>query len=311
MLLGLLFVTFLMSTKAEDDKNCIVRRHEDSDVHIYCYPQQMQLDGGEIPLAEDVTAEKIFLYLVEVEGKIVETSFSNLKEVTHILLFGCNLTEAVFPELPKIYYLEMIRTVQPTITKETFKNLKSIKRMAIDDNEVEIQDGAFDGLENLEVLTIFKQSITFSKHFLKGLKNLKELSMEFAGIETVPEDSFKETPEIKILNLDGNSIESLAPGTLEPLQNLEEFYVTLTNLKSFDINLLKDQKNLNALGIPVRTLKSVNFKKLLEMCPKLDTLRFMSNDVECPEIKVLEEQFKKDNIQMKLTYIGTTDLKTC
>ncbi|XP_028142058.1 leucine-rich repeat-containing G-protein coupled receptor 4-like isoform X4 [Diabrotica virgifera virgifera] len=300
-----------MSTNAEVDKNCIVRRHDDSDVHIYCYPQQMQLDGGEIPLAGDVTADKICLHLIEVEGKIVETSFSNLKEVTHIVLFGCNLTEAIFPELPKIYYLEMIRTILPTITKETFKNLKGIKRMEIDENEAEIQDGAFDGLENLEFLTFFKQNINFSKDFLKGLNNLKELSMEYAGIETVPEDSFKETPELKILNLDGNSIEYLAPGTLEPLQNLEEFYVTLTNLKSFDINLLKEQKNLKALGIPVRTLKSVNFKKLFELCPKLGTIRFMSNDVECPEVKDLEEQFKKDNIQITLTYICTTDLKTC
>ncbi|XP_050507227.1 leucine-rich repeat-containing protein 15-like isoform X2 [Diabrotica virgifera virgifera] len=311
MLFVLILVTFIMSTNAEGNKNCTVRRHKDSDVDIYCFPQQMQLDGGEIPLAGDVTADRIFLHLVEVKGKIVETSFSNLKEVTHILLYGCNLTEAIFPELPKIYYLEMVRTILPTISKETFKNLKGIKRMGIGKNEAKIQDGAFDELENLEFLTFFKQNITFSKDFLKGLKNLKELRMEYAGIETVPEDSFKETPELKILNLDGNSIEYLAPGTLEPLQNLKEFYVTLTNLKSFDINLLKEQNTLKALGIPVRTLQSVNFKKLLELCPKLDTIRFKSNDVECPEVKDLEEQFKKDNIPIKLTYTGTTDLKTC
>uniref|UniRef100_A0A6P7G464 Slit homolog 1 protein-like isoform X1 n=1 Tax=Diabrotica virgifera virgifera TaxID=50390 RepID=A0A6P7G464_DIAVI len=313
MLKLLIFGLFCLHAVLADEVNkCRVETQEIFDnTDIYC--NNLKLDDKELPLDGPVPQTKIVhVNFLHCTGKIDENSFPKLRGVlTSMNINGGDLEKFVLPEMPKLTYLEIGDSKIPSLNG-ALKNAKNLESVSFRKDTFEIKEGDLDGLEKLESFRSTKVKVQLTKRLLQDLRKLETLMVTKGRLEKVPSDAFQNNQEITILELDDSSITTIEPGTFDNLQKLDRLDLRSTGLQSpFDVNLTKDLKKLNSLGIPARSVKGLDLKKLLDNCPKLFAFSFKKNDASCPEVKALFEEVEKSGRFMGVSYISDDSAKTC
>lgn len=110
-----------------------------------------------------------------------------------IFLEDSKLNTFVLPRLPLLNDLDIRNSLIPKMTRSTFKNVKNLKHITLEQNKMDIESGSFRDLNELLTLVIERQNITFNTKFLSGLKKLSWLSLGDLGIGRIARDTFKDT----------------------------------------------------------------------------------------------------------------------
>lgn len=311
ILLALLCFNLIGIIHADFENKCRVDTNDETlNTGIYCF--YLKLDDKDLPLDTPVPpSDYVSLHLINCTGSIDGKSFRNLKDLASISISG-SMDKFVLPDLPKLNYIE-IDNLQMPILKGAFKYVQdTLTSIKFNDNPFVINNDDLEGLSNLERLILVQQNVT-SLEWLKDLKKLTELIIVESNIKTIPKDTFKNNLDLSSIELSNVPLQIIEPGAFDLLTNLKMLLMTTTDLTTFDGNLMKNLKNLQGLGIPARSVKSLDVEKLFQNCPKLGTFYFTERDVKCLETKNLQNEISKQKRLMGIAYSGGTGnyITTC
>uniref|UniRef100_A0A452TC58 Peroxidasin n=1 Tax=Ursus maritimus TaxID=29073 RepID=A0A452TC58_URSMA len=99
----------------------------------------------------------------------------------------------------------------------------TFSRRLLNNNQIKsIPGGAFEDLENLKYLYLYKNEIqAIDRQAFKGLASLEQLYLHFNQIETLDPESFRHLPKLERLFLHNNRITHLVPGTFDHLESMK------------------------------------------------------------------------------------------
>lgn len=304
------FIIGLLSLviKAEDNsRSCRIDKDDYNNTYIYCY--YLKVDDP-IPLPSEMThTSQMSLNLIECTGKITESSFSNLRDLTSISMVDTKLDELIFPNLPNLTYLQIHNSELPTLV-DAFKNVKALTGLTLIRNKGQLDDNSFRHLTSLEQLHITGQEIQLTKPLLKDLKALVDLRISGSNLEEIPA-VFQENSKLISLHLGENPIKTIEQGALDPLKNLKTLDLIPSDLQKFDVNFVKELKLLQYLGVPARSVKYLDVAKLLEYCPEFSGFFFLQNDSSCPEVMEVREKIFKLKPFSAIIFSGLSEERTC
>ncbi|XP_028289888.1 toll-like receptor 13 [Gouania willdenowi] len=166
-----------------------------------------------------------------------------------------------------------------TLNKESFFGLMNLKQLQLENNALnakEVQKGVFSPMINLKTLDLSSNFIKFGKkqslrvppfsnlsrleelsifnqggrghtilpiNFLQGLSNLLSFNIRNTLLNDLDKDTFTWTPQLQILDIRSNPLNSLFPDFFIQLRNLTKLYLSNSHFYSLDflidINLTK------------------------------------------------------------------------
>jgi len=160
--------------------------------------------------------------------------------LTNLISYNNKLTELIFPENNRLSILFLTNNL---LTNLNYKNLKSLERLCLSENNIKNIDKSISCLENLNGLFLFENKITD----ITPLENLTNLTTLWIGknfITSIPDTFFEKVSKLQELCISNNCI-SLIPDSLTRCTEL-----TFLNIKNNQItNLPKDIGNLRKLKI--------------------------------------------------------------
>lgn len=109
-----------------------------------------------------------------------------------------------------------------TIQKGAFIGLSSLENLLIYSDRLALRDDIFQGLDNLEVLALYRSSVTeISLHSFRGLLQLKGLNLGgVLGVDHLEVGIFDGLVNLEWLNLGGMDLKSLPVGLFKDLNSL-------------------------------------------------------------------------------------------
>lgn len=169
-------------------------------------------------------------------------------------------------------------------------SLRQLNYLDISENKLTngvMVDDLFQKLGNLRTLLLEGLQIhTIERKAFSGLYLLKELDLDNNQLTFIPSDALINTPNIKILSLNGNLITRIEPNTFSSMKKLQS--IELSNLLRLEVIDYQSFNNLSSL----ETLLLFNNPKLTYIdgktftkCPKLVTLDVHNSMLET----ILEE----------------------
>ena len=177
---------------------------------------------------------------------------------------------------------------------EIIKDLKMLKVLKIDNNDLIKLPDEITQLTNLQFLSIYKNKLVSLPEKIGNLINLRELSIYENELTIIPK-SIGQLTSLKLLDLRWNKLRSL-PDELGQLNNLQELYLNKNQLSSLP-ETIGNMTNMRTLS-----LQSNMLVNLPETISQLINLLFL--DLENNQLRNLPTNLK--NLK-KLCYL---DLRT-
>lgn len=204
---------------------------------------------------------------------------------------------------PKLKRLSIQDSNFPKISSVVFeKCCKDLKILSIRNNmATTIEAGTFKNMKELEELHLSNKIPKLSKDLLEGLVVLKKLTLRKTKINEVDEDAFENMKTLETLELYDNTFPVIKPKTFAPLTELNKLSILDNpNLKLFPLDLLKEQKKLELLGLPVDILSKIEVTTLKKQFPSLKKLEIKVDDKK--KYENMLQQVEKE--QMIISYLG-------
>lgn len=143
------------------------------------------------------------------------------------------IEEGAFDSNPELQFLYYVYGKQRRISRNFFRNNKSLKELIIPRNDIEvIEDGALP--ESLEQLELARNRIENIDMFLTNLTNLKYLGLFGNQIKEVSRDAFKDLVKLKMLDLDMNYIRTIDVHHLIGMESLLSLFILGNKNFTFD-----------------------------------------------------------------------------
>ena len=158
--------------------------------------------------------------------EVLDLSYNNIGEGELFINFNSNLPYNLAVSSGKN---------DPDIHREAFRQLKSVKKMLLNNNQIK----------------------RISPMQFKGLKNLELLSLDHNQIETIPEDAFRNMENLKFVFARYNKISSIAGNSFESNPALKIAYLSHNEISEIDSALLADKPELKRVDFGDNKLTSV------------------------------------------------------
>lgn len=190
-----------------------------------------------------------------------------------------------FQHLPKVRHLGFFEnTFDQSVLDKNFlgHNPKLVSLKLQENNFAKIDDNAFEGLQNIEVMVLSADLDHIPLHLLSGMNKLKYLNLSGNKLVQIPCDSVPESVEelslasnqiqspsfqgckcsksLRRLYLDGNAIENLDENVFEHLDKLEELGLDSNKLKSIYNILFKNLKQLKKINLSGNGIKDTDIR---------------------------------------------------
>ncbi|XP_010598948.1 osteomodulin [Loxodonta africana] len=258
------------------------------------FPSSMYCDNRKLKTIPDIPMhiQQLYLQFNEIEA-VTEHPFINathLKEInlSHNKIKSHKIDHGVFTKFSNLLQLHLEHN---NLEEFPFPLPKSLERLLLGYNEISrLQTNAMDGLINLTMLdlcynhlhdSMFKEKTLFKMKKLMQLNlcsnrlesmppnlpsSLMYLSLENNSIASIPENYFKELPELRTLRMSHNKLQDI-PYNIFNLSNLRELNIGHNKLKqAFYI-----PRNLEHLYIEYNEIENIN---ATVMCPSINPLHY-------------------------------------
>ncbi|KAG8297026.1 hypothetical protein J6590_044680 [Homalodisca vitripennis] len=206
-------------------------------IHRFCYSEDFRL-----------TLMK-YLVVAALQGWVTASGFRRCTYSKELKMMGANCYELNFEEIPKtlnkdIEFLYMGKNRIRTLTNSSLQEYTSLRYLYLGDNFIQkIETGAFSELEDLEVLDLSRNALISlptdlplplrklylaDNQFLRNLSlsaafNLNFLNIAKCDLKKIP--AIGMLPNLQVLNVSDNPLQSVTPADLAPLCRLEVLHL--------------------------------------------------------------------------------------
>uniref|UniRef100_A0A6V7IPT8 LRRCT domain-containing protein n=1 Tax=Bracon brevicornis TaxID=1563983 RepID=A0A6V7IPT8_9HYME len=171
-------------------------------------------------------------------------------------------------------------------------NLDSLKILTLESD-------TFQGLPNLESLSIVEMIVQFNGNPLTPLGNLKALTLKVGNISAIPTEMFASTPNLKNLSLVANDIHSISATDFDNLNQLEDLDLARNYIETIELGAFNGLQNLKKLNLSLSAFtappRAVSGLKSLQILDLSDGYQLESIDPEAlkdlPELVELQIMF--------------------
>lgn len=184
-----------------------------------------------------------------------------------------------------------------TLTKDCHKSTKfrqitTYQISGIDD--MEIDEGGFDGLSNLQNLKLNDNILYVLKNnVFIGLIQLKKLELINCGIENLEDGAFHSLVHLETLDLSNNHIKVISNHIFKNLRTLTSLSLYHNNVSNLGNECFKDMINLRDIDLTYNKIKYIDTNTFNEL-PNLSYLYLSNNEITtvrgdfvCPKLKFL------------------------
>jgi len=273
----LLFIIFtVVSSKKKKTKN----RDEDESCHSYCRCNSQK--------------KTIICYAQGIITPKFDLEDKSLSEVVRLDLRSNQIEElAVFPEMPKLNFLQLQENAISLIEPNAFNKTRGVNNVFLNENHLtRIEKGIFSGLSEVKLLSLSRNkldkiennafielksliTLSLSENFLDkmtpkilaGLEKLKTLELNSNQLRKVHKDIFSETKAIKNLDLSANLLTEI-PVAIKNLEKLEGLSLQGNKIVSVEDSDFEGKSQINLYNLKLfskasRILKNWTFLTIL------------------------------------------------
>lgn len=264
------------------------------------------------PLCDLLALETLNLANNKLKDSELPVDFDKYQNLIEIIL-DSNLFKAVPKSLINFKKLNRLSIRNNMISDfKNIENLHKLHYLVADNNEISRIDETFSNIDELELLHLKGNSISYIHPSLlkKNFNQLKQLNLSYNKLQHVPVELLK-LPRIEILNLGNNLITKLPmlPVTFKRAIQMvlidlssnfiTKFYEYLLSLASFiDLSSNKIQ------SLPSSAIKALNSDQLRIKILKLDDnpLEYPPIDVCVNGLKVIKQYFEEASSHVQLNH---------
>ncbi|XP_006822611.1 lutropin-choriogonadotropic hormone receptor-like, partial [Saccoglossus kowalevskii] len=228
--------------------------------------------------------------------EVPATSFQGLISLKYLWLAANYMNDVPTEALSLCHSLEALTLALNNISlikDYAFINMTKLNALLLQENIIRILgDHAFDGLDHLTHLDLNLNQITEFPVALSVLSRLKELDLQRNRISYIRDNAFSGNPELKIVELLGNSIRSVGKYAFSNMPKLEKLALsTAKDLKEFPD--LTGTSSISGLHLDRCSIQSVPDDLCIQL-PNLKSLDLHSNPIqtipnlsECNELRII------------------------
>lgn len=164
-------------------------------------------------------------------------------------------------------------------------------------NYTHIPDNLSPEIQNLELAGNRIPYISEGAFSLVGLVNLHKLNMRDCGIKVIHTDAFIGLKIVIELDLSGNLIKSLLPGTFLETQRLRVLLINHNHLESLESGLFHDLEYLQKVEISNNRLERIS-EKTFKNLPGLQSLTLDGNNLTNVKLMTFENLPKLGSLEL-------------
>ena len=194
-----------------------------------------------------------------IRGHLTEDLFQGYTQLEELSLVGNGVRSIgsnAFRHLPNLKRLDLSHNTMRSraFTKYSFTGLKSIQTLSLASIAViEFDSATFKFIPSLQVLDMSgNRNIEIQggiDNMFHPLRNLTKLTMTSIGLEKIPENTFWNLTELKVIDLSKNGITKWHPDLFKDQENLQKLILANNKITSIDEKSLKNLKYLRELDI--------------------------------------------------------------
>ena len=319
---------------ASDSANLDDKGIEDLDgVSQLTKASQINLNGNKLTVIDDgefdglTSLEELRLSGNQIMN-IERGDFDGLTNLQHLRLAVNEITSietGSFAGLSSLETLDLVGNRFPVIERGMLQGLDNLKTLylgiaiAPPSQIASIENGAFEGLANLEALFIDRSQLTrIDNGDLAGLSNLQHLGLEYNQITSIECGAFKGLAELEVLELLSNRLTNIQAGAFDELASLQSLSLNSNTIAQLEPRSFEDLSSLRSLWVSrneIATLASGTFEGL----SGLESLGLEQNVIKSIEdgtfkgLASLENLDLRDNqiTELNLTEAGFGSLSSC
>ena len=261
-------------------------------------------------------------------SKIEFGAFNGLRLLTHLSMEGNEISEIIpgtFEKMSRLDYLRLHQNRIDQLDSETFYGLVNLKNLGLEGNKLQyLNPDTFVNLPNLQGLYLSSNiglQIPTGRNFIKS-HSLKHLIISGCNVSSVSVETFANVgalewldlgfnylrsldinilnvlPELSNLDLEGNEISEIIPGTFE-ISRLECLYLEYNKIEHLGIDTFRGLVNLKNISLEGNKLQYLHPDMFIGL-PNLQRLFLLNNsDLQIPN----DRHFVK-SLSLKRLYIS-------
>lgn len=226
--------------------------------------------------------EKIYL-MDNLLSSIENGVFDNQKYLKYLDISNNNLNYFSLNNTPMLDYINLANNFLNAVSLYNINNTKSLKTLMLSNNRItDIDLYVFRKFSMLETLDLKDNNVILKDHLFEGLSNLEHLSLRNNSVERLQPFLFSDLSNLRNLDLSLNRIKSFTSNdTFRGLGNLETLNVSYNLLQQLNYAVLEPLKKLSVLDIAGNRLHYVQYDLIISDMPLLTTLNIKSNYLSC------------------------------
>ncbi|XP_011305455.1 leucine-rich repeat-containing protein 15-like [Fopius arisanus] len=287
----LLKILFLL---ALSESSYARRKNPDSWGHII----SVNSSGALSVKAREGRANRNLDMYVDKISSIPSDAFHNLTSVTSFIIrprprrldldriWECNprtvdITPQSFNGLPSIEYIFIVCVYFQNALKSS-EGFDFLRFLLFENNNMTAIPQEFcEDSPKLELLIVRYQRIRYlsPESFSRmNTKVLKQLLLEFNGVEYVEPRTFAKFRQLELLDLSDNNLEILRNGTFEGLDELQKLWVFNNSVNNVEPETFSNLKNLRLLDLRLNRLETLS-RGMFDGLSKLERLELFGNPI--------------------------------
>ncbi|CAF4766912.1 unnamed protein product [Pieris macdunnoughi] len=245
---------------------------------------RLELANNEISVINDFSFQRLS------STRYLDLQYNHIKNVTSFTFIGLSELEDLdishnkinyiynmaFEHLKKLRSLNLSYNPLKILYKNLFQQLP-LSSLYLDFCEIQvIENGTFDGLNNLKVLTLNSNFLKSNDLLALDVAGLKMLSLSHNILDYLPVDAFAQLPLLEILFLEHCNIEEIVKGTFRYNKNLLRLNVAQNILSKLPTQLFGPYNSVSELNISNNFLDYMPYNTFHNLT-LIETLDFADN----------------------------------
>ncbi|KAL3271986.1 hypothetical protein HHI36_022455 [Cryptolaemus montrouzieri] len=216
-------------------------------------------------------------------GPLTEENAVLLRNVEILDIRQSNLTpmhQSFLNSMPKLKKLSISNSNIAREVRDISNCCKQLKEFELINSGLPSLSWHLYGKWPLVRLYVHKEKLPHLKENILKDTKMKELTIEYSGVETIDDSAFTHLLHLETLNLQNNKIKQITKELLTPLKNVKEINLKGNLLEKLTTDQFPSLPNLEKLDVGHNPIKEFNLEGIKQLAPKLAEVEISGIEVD-------------------------------